>query len=78
MVPNEWPSSCSEISGPCGEPPEVVAFVPPIPPYVNVLKIARLWMFCDVRGMPSTGATYVSMMRLWAWLPVSHGSTPGG
>ena len=31
-VPSEWPSSCSEISGPCGEPPDVVASTPPMPP----------------------------------------------
>src|SRR5215813_13909288 len=36
-LPSEWPSSCGVISGPCGEPPDVVASVPPMPPYVFVL-----------------------------------------
>ncbi len=31
-VPSECPSSCVEISGPCGLPPDVVACVPPMPP----------------------------------------------
>ena len=30
--PSEWPSSCMEMSGPCGLPPDVVACVPPMPP----------------------------------------------
>jgi hypothetical protein len=45
---------------------------------VNELKIASVWMFCDVRGMPSTGATNWSRMRVRAWAPVSQGFTPAG
>ena len=44
-VPSEWPSSWSEISGPCGLPPEVVACVPPMPPYVNVFASASVCTF---------------------------------
>ena len=66
------PARAARSAGLAASLPEVVALVPPIPPYVKVLKIARVCTFCAVRGMPSTGMTNLSRMRLCAWIPVSR------
>ena len=63
------------MSGPCGLPPDVVACVPPMPPYVNVLASASVWTFCP--ETPS-GARYVDRKRLCCCVPVQPGAFRAG